>query len=269
MWQGIQPLALGVTVAVIAAGCGHSSSSAVRPPAPGDIPVRVSITGGRVNTGVNTGVLRSTVDVSAFAISKAPVTLGQYRRCVAAGACTPPSAATAACSRSDGNQGATYSIASGTEDRPVTCVTSTEAAAFCGWVGGRLPRASEWTLAARGPNVQRYPWGLTPPTCSQRSYLGPRSTDCCGHACDADEAVSVGAHPAGDSPFGMSDVLLTNAELVGSDPTSAYPACKQPQTACIATGLQPGAIDLFVPERNADFNELVTSFRCAWEGAAQ
>lgn len=43
-------------------------------------------------------------------------------------------------------------------DHPVVNVTRADAAAFCAWVGGRLPTAAEWEAAA-GPAT--WPWGDT------------------------------------------------------------------------------------------------------------
>jgi formylglycine-generating enzyme required for sulfatase activity len=257
-----------------AAGCQSSDrGGAARAPAE-DIPGRVAIPGGSVTTGEALGTLRAAVTLDPYSISTTPVTVGQYEKCVGAGACRSPSITRGPCALPDGIDGPTYSPSSPAPERPVTCVNSEDASRYCQWVGGRLPRISEWLLAARGPSVQRFPWGPNPATCAERPNLHHFDMQCCGVSCASADAGAVAQHPAGNSPNGLADVLLTVSEVVTGDPGAAEPGCRKAGRACLVTGLQAGAIDHVVGEpEDVDSGPLggaaVTSFRCVWEGAGR
>jgi len=76
-----------------------------------------------------------------FKIMLTEVTNAQYQRCVAESNCEPLDSYIAA-------------------DQPVVDVTAIEANKFCEWLGGRLPKQSEWEYAARsGDGNVQYPWG--------------------------------------------------------------------------------------------------------------
>jgi formylglycine-generating enzyme required for sulfatase activity len=80
----------------------------------------------------------------AFDMAETETTNGAYRQCVKASVCGAPSEWT------------------GKDDLPVGNVTWEDAAAFCDWVGGRLPTEAEWEYAARGGKSDLiYPNGNT------------------------------------------------------------------------------------------------------------
>ncbi len=93
------------------------------------------------------------VEVPAFALDKYEVTFRQYRLCVQARRCGPPEEPVGV-----------ENFANAPENYPVTWVTPLQAAAFCRWVGGRLPSEAEWERAVRGTNGRLWPWGDGIPT---------------------------------------------------------------------------------------------------------
>jgi iron(II)-dependent oxidoreductase len=91
---------------------------------------------------------------------------------------------------------------------PVHFVNAHEAEAWCRWAGRRLPSEAEWERAA-GP--ARFPWGNSEPT-EQHAQLDLRS----------DEPCEVGAHPSGDSPYGLRQ-MTGNVWEWTSSPFGPYP----------------------------------------------
>ena len=121
----------------------------------------VSITGGPFSMGTDEGEAVEApphdVTLGDFEIARTETTVGQYRACVDAGACTAPTITDERCNWDSGRG----------HDHPQNCLLWREAHAFCAFVGGRLPSEAEWEFAAqsRGRDIL-YPWGDTPPTCS-------------------------------------------------------------------------------------------------------
>jgi formylglycine-generating enzyme required for sulfatase activity len=89
-------------------------------------------------------------DVASFKIERFEVSNRQYRLCVRAGTCTKPQD-TSSYERDD------------LLDYPVVTVTAFQAAAYCRWLGRRLPSEVEWEWAARGAEGHNWPWGDPPP----------------------------------------------------------------------------------------------------------
>jgi len=84
-------------------------------------------------------------------------------------------------------------------DMPVTYVSLSEARLYCAWAGARLPHSFEWQYAAQGTDGRAYPWG---PNDDPNRYPKQQS----GNDFTGSEAVTAHA-PAGDSPFGVSDLV--------------------------------------------------------------
>jgi len=128
-----------------------------------------------------------TPSISAFEIDRTEVTQAQYAACMSAGKC-----GAASCDWNCDNQ-----------DLPASCVTWTQANAYCGWAGKRLPTEAEWEKAARGDQDFKYPWGNNAPDCSRANLSG-----CSG------SALPVGSLATGASPYGALDMAGNMVEFV-------------------------------------------------------
>lgn len=140
------------------------------------------------------------VRVDGFWMGKTQTTVGAWDKCVAAKACaaTPRLVDDGKCNVGDPTK----------QSHPINCLTWEESKAFCHWLGGRLPTASEWEYAAKNGSGSAWPWGNEPPEPRHARFLDKANLE--------SRTAAVGTHPEGDTPWGLHD-LAGNVWEVTSD----------------------------------------------------
>jgi sulfatase modifying factor 1 len=137
------------------------------------------------------------VTVSTFYIDRFEVTNAEFLACMEAGACRLTH-------HYDGFH---------QPDQPVVAVNWINAAAYCAWVGERLPTEAEWEKAARGTDGRTYPWGEEPPTCERAHYRD----------CEPRTSRPVGSFAPG--PWGIHDMAGNAYEFVQDWYAPCYAGC--------------------------------------------
>jgi formylglycine-generating enzyme required for sulfatase activity/class 3 adenylate cyclase len=150
------------------------------------MPTMVSLPGGSFAIGSNDDPSEKPihrVTIKPFAISKFPITIREWKECVAAKACD-------------------Y-IPVGNDDAPVGNVSWNDTQQFIEWLSNvtqkkyRLPSEAEWEYAARGGTQTRFWWG---------DQLQSDMANCrgCGGAYDPSQPLKVGSFKP--NPFGLHDM---------------------------------------------------------------
>jgi len=132
-----------------------------------------------------------TVYLDAFWIDQTEVTNKQYKACVDAGVCEPPSDFSSVTHPS-------YYGNSEFDDYPVIWVNWDKANRYCEvWtgIGGELPTEAQWEKAARGTDTREYPWGNDTPNVNLLNYNS-----------NVGDTTEVGKYTSGASIYGAYDM---------------------------------------------------------------
>jgi formylglycine-generating enzyme required for sulfatase activity len=148
------------------------------------------------------------VSFPTFFLQIDEVTVVQYARCMTAGKCSPA-----------GTDDFCNAGRPGRDLNPINCVSHAQAAAYCAWLGRRLPTEDEWEFAASGKAKRLYAWGNTPP--AGRVCWGRRAEGTC----------DVSSFDAGSTPEGLHDITGNVWEWTSSDycPYDPAVACAHDQ----------------------------------------
>ncbi|UFZ02674.1 formylglycine-generating enzyme family protein [Bradyrhizobium ontarionense] len=149
------------------------------------IPEMVPIPGGAFSMGSNDDPSETPihhVDIRPFALGRFPVTVGEWKDCVAAGKCAD--------------------IALGPDDHPMANVSFQDTQDYVAWLSQhtgkayRLPSEAEWEYAARGGRRTRFWWG-------DQMQAGMAGCGGCNES-GAAQRVKVGSFRA--NPFSLFDM---------------------------------------------------------------
>jgi formylglycine-generating enzyme required for sulfatase activity len=200
---------------------------------------RVRIAGGALRLGpidweAQGRVATRDLELGAFYLDSHEVTEQRWHSCAEAGSCR-----------------ARFLAEPG---QPARGISARDAARFCVFAGGRLPRAEEWIFAAATSAGNRYPWGATGLVCRRASFglvMGP-----C--AFGASQPELAGMRPDGRSKTGLFDLVGNVAEWVSS-PSGAFQTAGGSFRSRVATELKSFALS----EPSGEGGDV--GFRCAYD----
>jgi len=172
--------------------------------------------------------------VSPFDIDVLETTVGDYARCVAAGACTP-----------------TDYVSIRQTDRHPAFVSYEQAGAYCAWRSMRLPTEAEWEKAARGTDGRMYPWGNTSPDCRTAALFFDPVDGLRELRCRRRGPEPVGTYSTDKSPYGALDMAGNAPEWTGDLLVRAKGEWKDYRSPGVIHFADPNVVDPIGPTREA------------------
>ncbi len=173
------------------------------------------------------------VSIQPFDITRAEVTVAQYKHCETQGPCS-----------SAGFGDGCNAQESDRSDHPINCVTWQQAVDFCGDVGGRLPTESEWEFAASsGGTMRPFPWGDVAPNCTTHAVWNNGQL-----GCGTEATWPVCSMTEGFTPSGLCDMAGNVMEWIQDWYQTGYNGAPTDGTewecaACSMRGARGGSYD--------------------------
>lgn len=202
------------------------------------------------------------VSVPTFAIGTRPVTVAEYKACVAAGGCDQPEWL---------EEGGQHNVETGTSryyatlgehltrpEQPIVGVSHKNATQFAQWLAGRtghvyrLPSEAEWERAARAGTTTAFWWGDEPPSAER-----PRAA-CEGCGTEWDMKGLAPAQSFDPNPWGLYNVHGNVWEWVADIFCDDYASGPRDGTArvtddCAAVGNRPAVRGLYTMRGGSAF----------------
>lgn len=159
------------------------------------------------------------IELSAFKIDSHEVTNRRYQGCEESKACTPIDYRDCRIYTPQGYQvGVRVPKIFQEPHMPVSCVTRSQAAAFCAFENGALPTADQWEKAARGVRGSLFPWGdAWSPNVANWGEVDVIQTLVLGRLDGHEWVAPAASFDEGKSPFGVYDMAGNVAEWVAGE----------------------------------------------------
>jgi len=159
------------------------------------------------------------VDVSSFRIQLYETTVACFSQCIDAGDCEP-------LDLPPDYLPVDYFSSPNHQNRPIQFLTKVQAAEYCAFRGGRLPREAEWEKAARGTDGRTYPVGEA--VACEDADVGRLDGPCCSLSpCESDDwpyplPLPAAERPRDLSPYGVQGMTGGVGEWVSDTFDSLY-----------------------------------------------